>query len=482
VNILTKSRISPHQKIIPKGMVFWYNLIVMIIKRVLLFSGLLFLVAIGSSAKAVSVASKLRGRILLQVEANGEAWYVKPDTGLRIYMKDGVAAYDMMRNMGLGITDSDLAKIPQVGSATEMNQSTSICTTNVLANRLKGQILLQVQQHGEAWYVDVAKCRAIYMKDGVAAYELMRYLGLGISNADLEKIPLVQGELKLSGDETYQRFKIATSRGSFDISLVILDKSKYKMITDTAVTEDCDKDCATKPLASYVAINNAEIGINGTYFCPPDYPECSETKNSFLSPVFNTRLNKFINGDLSRFHNGPLMALGANGKHYYFHRSEHVAASLEEFRTYTGTTHESTYPCYQPGGEEITYNGKTSRLSKIGACPYTYYDKDGTYPAAAIANRPSLVEKNIIVVDSEDKYSSYNNKSVRGGIGYNDKNIFLVIARGADVYDLAEIFKTLGASEAMNLDGGGSAALYYNGNYVVGPGRSLPNAIVFKKL
>ena len=45
--------------------------------------------------------------------------------------------------------------------------------------------------------------------------------------------------------------------------------------------------------------------------------------------------------------------------------------------------------------------------------------------------------------------------------------------------EFAYVFKTLGAKGALNLDTGGSTALYYNGRYVVGPGRQLPNAIIF---
>jgi hypothetical protein len=41
--------------------------------------------------------------------------------------------------------------------------------------------------------------------------------------------------------------------------------------------------------------------------------------------------------------------------------------------------------------------------------------------------------------------------------------------------------KTLGADFALNLDGAGSAALWYDGAYKVGPGRLLPNAILFRK-
>jgi len=136
----------------------------------------------------LALAERLSGRITLQVEQHGEAWYIRPSDGLRYYMKDGATAYQMMREFSLGITDADLALIPSVADTAAMNAADSACEENELANRLKGEILLQVEQHGEAWYVDPVKCRAIYMEDGDAAYEIMRYLGLGILDADLAKI------------------------------------------------------------------------------------------------------------------------------------------------------------------------------------------------------------------------------------------------------------------------------------------------------
>jgi hypothetical protein len=137
-----------------------------------------------------SVIDNVRGHILLQVEENGEAWYVNPDDDNRYYMKDGSVAYQMMRNFGLGITDVDLSKIPSVNDTTEMKNASSICGSNSLANRLKGDILLQVKQNGEAWYIYPKTCRRIYMKDGDAAYGIMRYLGLGITNQNLNSIEL----------------------------------------------------------------------------------------------------------------------------------------------------------------------------------------------------------------------------------------------------------------------------------------------------
>lgn len=122
------------------------------------------------------------GRILLQVESLGEAWYVDPVTQRRVYMKDGAAAFQIMRSFGLGITNADLAKIPEHGS-TQTGDS-------MLITRLKGRILLQVEGNGEAWYVNPTTGKRHYLRDGTAAYELMRSLGLGITNADLNKIPV----------------------------------------------------------------------------------------------------------------------------------------------------------------------------------------------------------------------------------------------------------------------------------------------------
>ena len=41
--------------------------------------------------------------------------------------------------------------------------------------------------------------------------------------------------------------------------------------------------------------------------------------------------------------------------------------------------------------------------------------------------------------------------------------------------------QALGARDAMNLDGGGSVAMWFGGGYVAGPGRQLPNAILLMK-
>jgi hypothetical protein len=82
--------------------------------------------------------------------------------------------------------DNDLNKISVEGSKEIGDKN--------LVERLKGKILLQIQQNGEAWYVNPADGKRYYLKNGDEAYRIMRILSLGITNLDLRKIPV--GDIK----------------------------------------------------------------------------------------------------------------------------------------------------------------------------------------------------------------------------------------------------------------------------------------------
>ena len=153
-------------------------------KIVLLFIGAMsitFFAPLPTFASDNDLTEHLKGRILLQVESYGRAWYVNPTDDTRYYLKDGPTAYEMMRTMGLGITNADLAKIPTNTMGPRNSQ---------LATRLSGRILLQVEDRGEAWYVNPLDGLRYYMRDGETAYALMKKFALGVSNADLRTIPI----------------------------------------------------------------------------------------------------------------------------------------------------------------------------------------------------------------------------------------------------------------------------------------------------
>jgi hypothetical protein len=121
-----------------------------------------------------ALMSRVRGYILLQVEEHGEAWYVDPMSDRRYYMKDGPTAYQMMRSFGLGVSEADYA------SMAAGNWS--------MKHRLRGRIILRVQEHGEAYYIHPDDLTMYYLKDGDEAYRIMRLYSLGITNTDLTGI------------------------------------------------------------------------------------------------------------------------------------------------------------------------------------------------------------------------------------------------------------------------------------------------------
>lgn len=134
-----------------------------------------------SVSAATNLATRLSGRILLQVESRGEAWYVDPLTRRRFSLGRPEDALTVMRSLGLGIRSADLRQIPTV-------DETSVGDT-ALRSRLSGRILLQVENKGEAWYVDPLTQKRIYLGRPADALTAMRRFGLGVTNANLSTIP-----------------------------------------------------------------------------------------------------------------------------------------------------------------------------------------------------------------------------------------------------------------------------------------------------
>lgn len=181
---------------------------------------------------AQSINLKLRGKILLQVEDKGQAWYVNPQNNNRYYMGKPKDAFNLMRSLGIGISNENLYKIPigiiiegeadndQDGlpnylenviglnannndtdgdgynDAQELNSINSPWGTGKqpidlnFAKRHIGKIFLQIENKGEAWYINPSDEKRYYLGRPRDAFNVMKKIGLGISNNNLEKIDI----------------------------------------------------------------------------------------------------------------------------------------------------------------------------------------------------------------------------------------------------------------------------------------------------
>jgi plastocyanin len=173
----------------------------------------LLIMPVRQLSAAPTLANALKGRILLQVEAQGQAWYVEPQNGMRAYLGRPSNALDVMRAVGLGITNADLNRIAQLGS---------LDTDRAFAQRLSGRILLQVQGQGQAWYVYPVNLKRYYLGRPTDALSVMRQLGLGITNEKLVQIPENLRFRPASSDALISYATIANS--TFSPTVLLLNK------------------------------------------------------------------------------------------------------------------------------------------------------------------------------------------------------------------------------------------------------------------
>jgi len=122
-------------------------------------------------SRADDLPERLKGRILIQTQSNGEAWYVNPVNKKRYYLGRPDDAFDIMRSLALGISNQDFNSFNGRAPA-----------------RLSGRILIKVQDSGKAYYVNPLNLSLLYLGRPADAFNLMRLIGIGITDNDLNKI------------------------------------------------------------------------------------------------------------------------------------------------------------------------------------------------------------------------------------------------------------------------------------------------------
>ena len=112
--------------------------------------------------------------------------------------------------------------------------------------------------------------------------------------------------------------------------------------------------------------------------------------------------------------------------------------------------------------------------------------REGDYTAEALLDKgalqvlsfgPGLIVDGDISVDASDEVGKAMASNPRTAIGYlGDNHYVLVVAdgrtdesEGLSLLELAEFMQSLGATQAYNLDGGGSSTMYYDGEVINNP-------------
>ncbi len=199
---------------------------------------------------AVGLADSLSGKILLQVEENGEAWYVNPQTKTRYYMGRPADAFALMQELGLGISNADFGSFNLVAP-----------------DRLAGRILLLVEKNGEAYYVNPENNEMLFLGRPADAFQIMREQGLGITNASLGTLTIETGYDIPVPDEAEEPTEEEPALvcpefycdGNINISYEIQDKECVVVEDDCS---DCSCECNGYNTSEEEANDNCADGID----------------------------------------------------------------------------------------------------------------------------------------------------------------------------------------------------------------------------
>ncbi|MFC6997251.1 phosphodiester glycosidase family protein [Rufibacter roseus] len=134
------------------------------------------------------------------------------------------------------------------------------------------------------------------------------------------------------------------------------------------------------------------------------------------------------------------------------------------------------------------------------AQPTATFPSGGTLwnPVTAVGGAPVLVQNGVKQITDAHELIKVDNTSrrARTAIGYTaDKKVIMLVVEGGNagesegvtLSELADIMVSLGAVEAMNLDGGGSSAMVVKGTGTIRPSdaegreRAMPTAIILKQ-
>ena len=222
----------------------------------------------------------------------------------------------------------------------------------------------------------------------------------------------------------YSRQNVKTDFGTFLVDIVTADLGSTKAIVDTVSEGDCSNNCPVLSLGDYVGRNGAFAGVNGSYFCPAEYPSCAGKTNSFDTLLMNKNKVYFNSGN-NVYSNVPAVIFSGTSARY-------VGRSLEWGRD-TGVD-------------------------------------------AVLANQPLLVSGGNVVFGGDDEVKRTGAGS-RSFVGSTGSTAYIGVVHGVNAAQMARVLHAMGIQNALNLDSGGSTALW-SGGYKVGPGRNIPNALL----
>ena len=142
------------------------------------------------------------GRIVIDVESHGEAWYVSPDTLERTYLGRPEEALYRLTRQAVRVDYRNIERIARDGEES---------ADPAYAREMAGRVLVPGDLIGAAWYVHPVLLVRMRLGTPEDAWEVMR-AGLPVSARDLRSVPAAEAKEPEPSGERRVKAVLATDR------------------------------------------------------------------------------------------------------------------------------------------------------------------------------------------------------------------------------------------------------------------------------
>lgn len=213
-----------------------------------------------------------------------------------------------------------------------------------------------------------------------------------------------------------------------------------------------------------IRINVAQQRIHNTtvYLADIQVSNVAYLKSAFANNAYGRNI-KATTSDIAKQNNA---ILAINGDYYGFRDFGYVLRNGTLYRSNYGDADDESFVIYDDGNCEVITESQRDANSLLAA---------GAVQILSFG--PGLIEDGQLSVGENEEVDQAKNSNPRTAIGMISPLHYIVVvsdgrteeSQGLTLYQLAEVMKEQGCTEAYNLDGGGSSTMYFNGEVINNP-------------
>lgn len=244
------------------------------------------------------------------------------------------------------------------------------------------------------------------------------------------------------------------------------DSSETTTVDETYEADDLSYTSDTKSIQIEKVVTGSGSDQVTYYVADVQLTESSSLKSAFANNQFGNNIVQVTSEIASN--NNAIFAI--NGDYYGFREDGITIRNGQIFRDVPART---GLAFYEDGSMKIYEETETTAEELLA---------EGVTQTFSFG--PALVENSVAIEDFGDVSidKNFGNRSIedsnpRTGVGIISENhyVFVVVdgrsedSKGLTLGEFAQVFEDLGATEAYNLDGGGSSTMYFMGDVVNNP-------------